>query len=94
MNTLEHVTAELRDYVATLEPGCYSGALQGPRLRPHPRIECHHTLGFAEHHITSYRILGGVCPDHHDLITHRGYEAIDNDDGTWSLRAPPKSDAA
>ncbi len=26
MNTLERVTAELRDYVATLEPGCYSGA--------------------------------------------------------------------
>ena len=57
-------------------------------------IERHHTLGFAEHRTTTYQILGGVCPDHHDLITHRGYEVIDNGDGTWSLRAPPHSDAA
>jgi len=57
-------------------------------------IERHHTVGFAEHRTTSYKILGGVCPDHHDLITHRGYEIIDNNDGTWSLRAPPHTNAA
>ncbi|MSO78208.1 MAG: DUF222 domain-containing protein [Acidimicrobiia bacterium] len=57
-------------------------------------LERHHTLGFAENRITRYGVLGGVCPDHHDLITHRGYEVVENGDGTWSLRAPPKSDAA
>jgi hypothetical protein len=57
-------------------------------------IERHHTLGFAENRITRYQVLGGVCPDHHDLITHRGYLVIENDDRTWSLQAPPKSDAA
>jgi hypothetical protein len=57
-------------------------------------IERHHTLGFAEHRITTYKVLGGVCPDHHDLISHRGYEVIENTDGTWSLRAPPNTNAA
>jgi hypothetical protein len=57
-------------------------------------IERHHTLGFAEHRITRYGVLGGVCPNHHDLITHRGYEVIENADGTWSLRAPPHTSAA
>ncbi|MEX0663616.1 MAG: hypothetical protein WD598_02450 [Acidimicrobiia bacterium] len=56
--------------------------------------ERHHTLGFANNKTTSYQVLGDVCPDHHDLITHRGYEVIDNHDGTWSLRAPPHSSAA
>jgi hypothetical protein len=35
-----------------------------------------------------------VCPEHHDMVTHRGYEIIDNADGTWSLRAPPHTNAA
>ncbi|MEX0663780.1 MAG: hypothetical protein WD598_03290 [Acidimicrobiia bacterium] len=56
--------------------------------------ERHHTLGYADNRITSYRVLGDVCPEHHDLITHRGYEVIDNTDSTWSLRAPPHSSAA
>jgi hypothetical protein len=57
-------------------------------------IERHHTQGFAEHRLTTYKILGNLCPDHHYLDTHRGYEITEHDDGTWSLRAPPHSNAA
>lgn len=56
--------------------------------------ERHHVEPFGEHGITSYRVLGDVCPDHHDLITHRGYTIIEHDDGSWSLRAPPDTNAA
>jgi hypothetical protein len=38
--------------------------------------------------ITSYQILGDVCPDHHHLIHHCGYQIMDNHDGTWSLQPP------
>jgi hypothetical protein len=51
-------------------------------------IHRHHTQAFAEHGITSYHVLGDVCPDHHHLIHHRGYQIIDNGDGTWSLQPP------
>jgi hypothetical protein len=51
-------------------------------------IHRHHTQEFAKHHITNYQILGDVCPDHHHLIHHRGYQIIDNHDGTWSLQPP------
>jgi hypothetical protein len=56
--------------------------------------ERHHVEPFADHGITSYRVLGDVCPDHHDLITHRGYTVVEHDDGSWSLRAPPHTNAA
>jgi hypothetical protein len=29
-----------------------------------------------------------LCADHHDVVTHRGHEIVDHDDGTWSLRPP------
>jgi len=54
----------------------------------------HHTQLFSEHGITSYRVLGDVCPEHHDLIHHGGYSIVDHPDGTWTLRAPPNTDAA
>ncbi|MEX0665236.1 MAG: hypothetical protein WD598_10785 [Acidimicrobiia bacterium] len=57
-------------------------------------IERHHTLGFADNRLTTYEVIGGVCPDHHDLITHKGYEVVEHEDGTWSLRAPPHTNAA
>ena len=57
-------------------------------------IERHHVEAFAPNGVTSYRVLGDVCPDHHDLITYRGYTIIANDDGSWSLRAPPNEAAA
>jgi hypothetical protein len=57
-------------------------------------IERHHVLPFGPNGITSYEVLGDVCPDHHDLITYKSYAVIDNNDGTWSLRAPPSTNAA
>jgi len=51
-------------------------------------IERHHTLAFAEGQLTTYRILGDLCRDHHHLVTHCGYTIVEHSDGTWSLRPP------
>ena len=52
-------------------------------------LERHHLEGgFAEHHLTTYKLLGNACPHHHDLITHDHYDVIINDDGSWTLRPP------
>jgi len=51
-------------------------------------LERHHTQLFAEHHLTTYEILGDLCDEHHDLVTYRGYEIIDHGDSTWGLRPP------
>jgi len=51
-------------------------------------LERHHTLEFHEFELTTYNILGMLCGDHHDLVTHRDHEIIDHHDGTWSLRPP------
>ena len=51
-------------------------------------LERHHTEPFAEHGITSYQVLGLVCPDHHDLITYDGWTIEAHDDGTWTLHPP------
>jgi hypothetical protein len=55
------------------------------------RTERHHTMPFATHGVTSYDVLGDVCPQHHHLIHDLGHSVIDNGDGTWSLQ-PPKRD--
>jgi hypothetical protein len=57
-------------------------------------VERHHTLPFAEHHLTTYDVLRDLCPEHHDLVTHYGYELIDYGDGTCSLKAPAHMGAA
>jgi hypothetical protein len=51
-------------------------------------LERHHTDAFAEHGVTSYEVLGRLCPDHHHLVTHCGYSIEVHDDGTWSLHPP------
>ena len=41
--------------------------------------------------------LGNLWPKHHDLVTHKKYETIDNGDGSWHLRPPahaPPDEAA
>ena len=57
-------------------------------------IHRHHKELFSDGGLTSYEVLGDTCPDHHHLIHDQSYEVIDHHDGTWSLRAPPKPDAA
>ena len=56
--------------------------------------ERHHTLPFAEHRLTTYDVLRDLCPEHHDLVTHHGYQLIDHGDGTCTLKAPTHTDAA
>jgi hypothetical protein len=51
-------------------------------------LQRHHVEEFAEHHVTSYRVLGWICPRDHDLVTHRGYAIQVHDDGTWTLHPP------
>jgi hypothetical protein len=51
-------------------------------------LERHHTEEYAEHHVTSYRVLGRLCPPHHDMVTHDGYTIEVHDDGTWTLHPP------
>jgi len=51
-------------------------------------IERHHTLDFADGQLTTYRILGDLCRDHHHLVTHCGYTIAEHDDGTWTLHPP------
>jgi hypothetical protein len=57
-------------------------------------LEGHHVDDYATSHDTSYKNVGKICPLHHDLITHKGYEVVIHDDGTWDLRAPPDEAAA
>jgi hypothetical protein len=38
--------------------------------------------------------MGATCPDHHHLVHDRRHTIVVNDDGTWSLRAPPDQAAA
>lgn len=52
-------------------------------------LERHHLEGgFAQHHLTTYKLLGNACPHHHDLITHDHYDVTINDDGSWTLQPP------
>ncbi|HEY8215604.1 MAG TPA: hypothetical protein VIH82_00620, partial [Acidimicrobiia bacterium] len=51
-------------------------------------LQRHHIEDYAEHHRTSYEILGLICADDHDRVTHRGYTIEIHDDGTWSLHPP------
>jgi hypothetical protein len=51
-------------------------------------LQRHHIQEYAEYHRTSYEILGLICADDHDRVTHRGYTIEIHDDGTWSLHPP------
>jgi hypothetical protein len=51
-------------------------------------LERHHADPFADHAITSYQVLGLVCPDHHDRITYDHWTIETHHDGTWTLHPP------
>jgi hypothetical protein len=78
-----HVPDALRIAVEERDPTCKA---RGCDATEH--LERHHTDEFAEHQTTSYRLLGRLCPDHHDLVTHHGYTIEVHDDGTWTLHPP------
>jgi len=58
------------------------------------QLERHHVDEYAKYHLTTYEIIGNACPEHHDLVTYEHYTVEINDDGSWTLRAPPHTDAA
>jgi hypothetical protein len=51
-------------------------------------LERHHVDEFSEHRLTTYEILGRLCPLHHDLVTHQGYTVERHQDGSWTLHPP------
>jgi hypothetical protein len=51
-------------------------------------LERHHAEEYAANHITSYEVLGRLCPAHHDMVTYDGYTIEVHDDGTWTLHPP------
>jgi hypothetical protein len=51
-------------------------------------LERHHVKEFADHKITSYEVLGRLCPPHHDMVTYGGYTIEIHDDGSWTLHPP------
>jgi hypothetical protein len=51
-------------------------------------LERHHIEEFADHKITSYEVLGRLCPSHHDMVTYDGYAIEVHDDGSWTLHPP------
>jgi hypothetical protein len=83
VSTTRHVPDALKIAIAERDERCKVRGCD----RTH-NLERHHTLAFAEHRLTTYEVLGMLCADHHDLVTHRGHEIVDHDDGTWSLRPP------
>jgi len=89
VSTTRHVPNALRIAIEERDPTCKirdCGADQ--------HLHRHHVDEYAKHRRTTYKVLGRLCAPHHDLVTHRGYQIIDHQDGTWSLRAPPAEDAA
>jgi hypothetical protein len=81
-----HVPEALRIAIEERDQAC---KIRGCDATQH--LQRHHVEEFAEHHLTSYEVLGLICADDHDLVTHRGYTIEVHDDGTWSLH-PPRSD--
>jgi hypothetical protein len=84
-----HVPEALKVAITERDQRC---KVQGCDRTDH--LEGHHVEAYAEHHLTTYKIVGKICPTHHDLVTYDGYQIILHDDGSWSLRAPPDANAA
>jgi hypothetical protein len=84
VSTTRHVPKALKIAIEERDQTCN---VRGCDRTDH--LERHHLEGgFAEHHLTTYELLGNACPHHHDLITYEHYEVIVNDDGSWTLRPP------
>jgi hypothetical protein len=89
VSTTRHVPDALKIAIAERDQRC---KVRGCDRTDH--LQRHHTTPYADGGLTTYQGLGNTCPDHHHLIHHKGYEIVVNDDGTWSLRAPPDEAAA
>jgi hypothetical protein len=92
VSNTRHVPTPLKIAIAERDRTCKVRGCDCDRM-----LERHHTLDYVDSHRTTYQELGNLCPKHHDLVTHKKYETIDNCDGTWDLRPPahaPPGEAA
>ncbi|MCJ7439434.1 MAG: HNH endonuclease [Acidimicrobiia bacterium] len=92
VSNTRHVPSALKIAIAERDRTCKIRGCDCDRM-----LERHHTHDYADSHRTTYTELGNLCPKHHDLVTHKKYETIDNGDGTWDLRPPahaPPGEAA
>jgi hypothetical protein len=78
-----HVPEALKIAIQERDQHC---KVQGCDATEH--LERHHVDEFAIHQVTSYDVLGNVCPDHHDRITYDRYTVEVHDDGSWTLHPP------
>ena len=89
VSTTRHVPSALKIAIAERDQRCKVRGCDRT-----DRLERHHTTRYADGGLTTYEVLGNVCPDHHDLVTYQHHDVVVNDDGSWSLRAPPDEAAA
>jgi hypothetical protein len=93
VSNTRHVPAALKIAIRVRDRTCKIRGCDCDRM-----LERHHTHDYAKSHHTTYKELGNLCPKHHDLVTNKHYETIDNGDGTWDLlppaNAPPGEAAA
>jgi hypothetical protein len=89
VSTTRHIPKALRIALEERDGRC---RVRGCDRTDH--LEWHHVTRYADGGLTTYDGMGATCPDHHHLIHDRTYAIVVNDDGTWSLRAPPDQAAA
>jgi hypothetical protein len=92
VSTTRHVPKALKIAIEERDQTCN---VEGCDRTDH--LERHHVEEYAQNHLTTYEILGRLCPLHHDLVTYEGYTVERNSDGSWTLRPPDEqrdSDAA
>jgi len=83
VSTTRHVPTALKIAIEERDHTC---KVEGCDRTDH--LERHHVEEFAENHLTTYELLGRLCPLHHDLVTYDGYTVERNHDGSWTLRPP------
>jgi len=83
VSTTRHVPTALKIAIEERDQSC---SVEGCDRTDH--LERHHVEEYAQNHLTTYEILGRLCPLHHDLVTYEGYTVERNPDGSWTLRPP------
>ena len=83
VSTTRHVPKALKIAIEERDRTCN---VEGCDRTDH--LERHHVDEYAQNHLTTYEILGRLCPLHHDLVTYDHYTVERNPDGSWTLRPP------
>ena len=83
VSTTRHVPTPLKIAIAERDQRC---KIRG--CDTSTNLHRHHTTPVADGGLTTYQMLGNLCPRHHHLVHDDGYDIVDHADGTWDLRAP------